>query len=89
MVHTQDAATKALGEHMNTELTRFDIDMDGSMEPCDNGRWVLYDDISLDYEWQGLTEQEMFQLWVRLPAEAENRFAFARAIEAKLKEKNT
>lgn len=40
-------------------------------------------------EWQGLTDEEMFSLWVRCPAETEDRFAFARAIEAKLEEKNT
>ena len=39
-------------------------------------------------EWKGLTDEEMFSLWVRCPAETEDRFAFARAIEAKLKEKN-
>jgi hypothetical protein len=39
-------------------------------------------------EWQGLTDEEMFALWVKCPAETEDRFAFARAIEAKLKEKN-
>ena len=40
-------------------------------------------------EWQTLTDEEMFSLWVRCPAETEDRFAFARAIEAKLKEMNT
>ena len=40
-------------------------------------------------EWQGLTDEEMFSLWVRWPAETEDRFAFARAIEQALKEKNT
>ena len=39
-------------------------------------------------EWVGLTEGEMFNLWVRCPAETEDRYAFARAIEVKLKEKN-
>lgn len=35
-----------------------------------------------------LTDEEMFALWVRCPAETEDRFAFARAIEQALKEKN-
>jgi len=39
--------------------------------------------------WKGLTDEEMFNLWVKCPAETEDRFAFARAIETKLKEKNT
>jgi hypothetical protein len=39
-------------------------------------------------EWVGLTDDEMFTLWMRSPAETENRFAFAKSIEAKLKEKN-
>lgn len=40
-------------------------------------------------EWVGLTDEEMFKLWVSTPAETEDRFAFARAVEAKLREKNT
>jgi hypothetical protein len=40
-------------------------------------------------EWQGLTDEEMFNLWMKSPAETEKRFAFARAVEAKLREKNT
>ena len=40
-------------------------------------------------EWQGLTDEEMFSLWVKCPAETEDRFAFARAIEQALKDKNT
>ena len=40
-------------------------------------------------EWQGLTDEEMFSLWVKCPAETEDRFAFARAIEQALREKNT
>ena len=39
-------------------------------------------------EWKGLTDEEMFSLWVKCPAETEDRFAFARAIEQALKEKN-
>ena len=39
--------------------------------------------------WVGLTDEELFKIWVSVPAETEDRFAFARAIEAKLKEKNT
>lgn len=40
-------------------------------------------------EWQGLTDEEMFSLWMNCPAETEDRFAFAHALQAKLKEKNT
>ena len=39
--------------------------------------------------WAGLTEDERYKLWLTTPSETENRFAFAEAIEAKLKEKNT
>ena len=39
--------------------------------------------------WVGLTEDERYKLWLTTPSETENRFAFAEAIEAKLKEKNT
>ena len=27
-----------------TEITRFDLDMDGSMEPSEDGQWVRYED---------------------------------------------
>ena len=27
-------------------VSRFDKDMDGSMEPTENGRWVYYDDLT-------------------------------------------
>jgi hypothetical protein len=38
--------------------------------------------------WVGLTDDEMFELWYR--ADEENdRMAFGKAVEAKLKEKNT
>ena len=29
---------------MSKEITRFDIDMDGSMEPSDRGQWVRFED---------------------------------------------
>lgn len=39
--------------------------------------------------WVGLTDEEMFSLWVKCPAETEDRFAYARAIEQALREKNS
>jgi hypothetical protein len=38
--------------------------------------------------WVGLTDDEMFELWVRAD-EQKDRMAFGKAVEAKLKEKNT
>lgn len=29
---------------MTKEITTFDLDMDGSMEPSENGQWVRYED---------------------------------------------
>lgn len=29
---------------MSDEITRFDIDMDGSMEPSEQGQWVRFED---------------------------------------------
>ena len=43
----------------------------------------------LQRTWVSLTDEELFKIWFSAPAETEDRFAFARAIEAKLKEKNT
>jgi hypothetical protein len=38
--------------------------------------------------WAGLTDDERYKLWLTTPSETENRFAFAKAIEQALKEKN-
>ena len=38
--------------------------------------------------WVGLTDEEMEYIWGITPEEYVDRFAFARAVEAKLKEKN-
>jgi hypothetical protein len=40
-------------------------------------------------EWVGLTDEEMESIWDITPPEYQDRFAFAKAVEAKLKEKNT
>jgi len=39
--------------------------------------------------WVGLTDDELFKIWMGAPAETEDRFAFVNAVIAKLKEKNT
>lgn len=39
-------------------------------------------------EWQGLTDEEIFEIWMKSPAETEDRFAFVKAVIAKLREKN-
>lgn len=39
-------------------------------------------------EWVGLTDKEMDYLWGITPPEHQDRFGLARAVEAKLKEKN-
>jgi uncharacterized UPF0160 family protein len=40
-------------------------------------------------EWVGLADEEIDYIWGITPADYEDKFAFPRAIEAKLKEKNT
>jgi hypothetical protein len=40
-------------------------------------------------EWVGLTDEEIDYIWGISPGDYEDKFAFPRAIEAKLKEKNT
>ena len=64
------------------EITRFDMDMDGSMEPSDHGQWVRYEDVS-QRTWVGLTEDEAFA------CKGRDYFETYKAIEAKLKDKNT
>jgi hypothetical protein len=39
--------------------------------------------------WVGLTDDELFKIWMGAPSETEDRFAFVKAVIAKLKEKNT
>ena len=66
------------------EITRFDMDMDGSMEPSDHGQWVRYEDVS-QRTWVGLTDEEKHEIRYSHMTSAE----FIEFIEAKLKEKNT
>ena len=40
-------------------------------------------------EWVGLTDEEIDYIWGISPGDYEDKFAFPRAIEAKLREKNT
>ena len=60
--------------------------------------WVANDkDIELfaelvrqdEREWVGLTDEEIDYIWGISPGDYEDKFAFPRAIEAKLKDKNT
>ena len=39
-------------------------------------------------EWAGLTDEEVFAIWMKSPAETEDRFAFVKAVMKELKEKN-
>jgi hypothetical protein len=39
--------------------------------------------------WVDLTEHELFSIWMMVPDKTEDRFAFARAVLAKSKERNT
>ena len=66
------------------EITRFDMDMDGSMEPSDHGQWVRYEDVS-QRTWVGLTDEEKHAIRYSHMTSAE----FIEFIEAKLKDKNT
>ena len=75
------------------EITRFDMDMDGSMEPSDHGQWVRYEDVS-QRPWVGLTKEEIaeFDTWHDTREEEVgwcNPSEIVAYIEAKLKEKNT
>ena len=38
--------------------------------------------------WVGLTDDELFKIWMGAPAETEDRFAFVKSVIATLKEKN-
>ncbi len=74
------------------EITRFDLDMDGSMEPSEYGRWVRYEDAHR--QWVGLTDEDVYPLanehlhYQPESYEVSGIYNLARAIEAKLKEKN-
>jgi hypothetical protein len=68
------------------EITRFDLDMDGSMEPSEHGLWVRYEDAQR--QWVGLTDEEMDNFVKAVWGRGVTAADFIRAIEAKLKEKN-
>ena len=68
-------------------MTRFDLDMDGSMEPSEQGRWVRYEDAQRT--WVGLTDEEVKHEWVVWRASIPRYMGFAKGIEAKLKAKNS
>ena len=59
-------------------MTRFDLDMDGSMEPSEHGRWVRYEDVQR----KPLTDEEIESINVRLAGSRDLARLFARAIEA-------
>ena len=40
-------------------------------------------------EWVGLTDEEIFEIWMKSRSETEDRFDFVNRVIAKLKEKNT
>ena len=50
--------------------------------------WALYCVKCSEREWQGLTKKQLLQIWGE-PKNFNDPMRFARAIEAKLKEKNT
>jgi hypothetical protein len=66
-----------------TEITRFEMDMDGSMEPSEHGEWVRYEDAQRT--WVGLTDDEISHMWRTSPPASHD---FARAIETAIKKKN-
>jgi hypothetical protein len=63
------------------EITRFDLDMDGSMEPSEHGLWVLYEDAQ--QQWVGLTPEKIDELMYRFTG-----YELLYAIQAELKENN-
>ena len=71
-------------------MTRFDLDMDGSMEPSEHGRWVRYEDAQRT--WVGLTDEEIVELHHEIKVQLMGTYKtedIYRAIEAKLRERNT
>ena len=71
----QEAALQALHDE-NKRLGLYDYEI-GFIEGKAQRTWV------------GLTDDERYKLWLTTPSETENRFAFAKAIEQALKERNT
>ena len=67
-------------EHEQTG-TCYDCGAQGRM------RFVVYEPAPPKREWQGLTDEEIFQAHIEF--DSMQYLSFARAIEAKLKEKNT
>ena len=59
---------------------------------CTCGRTMKFESVhgvvAPQRTWVGLTDKEMYKLWLTVDEEAD-RMAFGKAVEAKLKEKNT
>jgi len=73
-----------------TEITRFEMDMDGSMEPSEHGEWVRYEDAQRT--WVGLTDERVKEIWLKGKDHGDDWLdvlALARSFEAELKELNT
>jgi hypothetical protein len=73
------------------------IDGEVAFSPNHNGADVDINDLqafanlvaAAEREWQGLTDQEILDAWLTHSDTSEATDGFARAIETKLKEKNT
>ena len=59
------------------------IERIAELEKCVNSTKVV-----VERKWVNLTDKEMENIWDISPPEYEDRFAFARAVETKLKELN-
>ena len=77
------------------EMLRASCDKD-KVDPEQNGFWVIHTPeleafakLVAQRTWVGLTDDELFKIWMGAPAETEDRFAFVNAVISKLKEKNT
>jgi hypothetical protein len=75
-----------------TEITRFEMDMDGSMEPSEHGEWVRYEDAQRT--WVELTGADKCKpdlgKWVELNEDWLDGYqAGLEFANKKLKEKNT
>jgi hypothetical protein len=46
-----------------TEITRFEVDWDGSMEPSEHGEWVRYEDAQRQ-ERKPLTNEQKQSMWI-------------------------
>ena len=83
--------TKDMAEHIKKLEVDWTICASGSKRPTEKKVVPVFvgNTTPPQRTWVGLTDDELFKIWMGAPSETEDRFAFVKAVIVKLKELNT